>query len=361
MKFSFQKITKETAKEFLELCLYLIILAFVLYYIPPPIREYLFLPTLFIAWKSKKDYFWIAFFFLITDVPGGLFSGMEKIDPYGLPLYRFGDLTISILELFYLLIFVKVLNQPRKTNQPFNFFKTELSTVSILFLLLLVVTLVMGASYFSLKYLYKTIIYMTLFYSFFRLIDTKEKLFKFFGIMFPFSFVAVLLQLYTLIFKKQVVALFKPGVISAQGVVDVVAGTNVWIRPIEMAHVLLVTFTATLFLISYKKHYFNKNYLLIINLISFFGILLTGTRSWILALAAGYIYFFVIMYKQTKDLLRWIVISFALIFLLVNFMPVLEKQVEVAWSRFLTIEDLAEGDITAGGTMQRLDVREHLL
>ena len=357
MKFSFEYTTPKNIREFSALTFILFSLAFVLYYIPPPIREYLFLPTLYFTWKSKKDYFWIAFFFLMTDIPGGLFSGMEKIDPYGLPMYKFGGLSISILELFYIVAFLKAVNNSIKAAQIYNFFKTELMFVMGLFFVLLLVSLALGTSYVSMKLTYKTMIYLTIFYSFYKLIDSKEKLFRFFGLLFPFSFMAVALQLFSLIFKKQLVSLFKPSVTVVQGVLQVTEGSHAWVRPIEMAHVLLICFAATLFLISFKKHNYNRTYLMIVNLVSFFGILLTGTRSWILAFFTAYLYFFVVTYKNTKTFLKMLSVSGALAAVIIYFVPVLEQQALIAWDRFMTVQDILEGDITAGGTMGRYDQR----
>lgn len=357
MKFRFEYTTKKNINEFLLLSFILFSLAFVLYYIPTPIREYLFLPTLYFAWKSKKDYFWIALFFLMTDVPGGLFSGMEKIDPYGLPMYRFGAFSISILELFYLVIFLKAINKSNKERQIHNFFKVDLMFITGLFFILIIVSLALGTSYVSMKLMYKTMIYLTLFYSFYKLIDSKEKLFRFFGLLFPFAFLAVSLQLFSLIFKRQLVSLFKPGVTVTQGVLQVAEGTHAWVRPIEMAHVLLICFAATLFLISFKKHNYNRTYLMTVNLVSFFGILLTGTRSWILAFLAAYFFFFIVTYKNTKTLLKMLLVSGALGAVIIYFVPVLEQQAISAWSRFMTVQDIVQGDITAGGTMGRYDQR----
>ena len=349
---------KQANSEFIQLCVLILSAAFVIYFIPAPISRILFLLLLPAIWFSKKDYFWLAFFFIIVDKPGGLFSGFLKVDQYRLPMYEVAaGVSFSITELFYILIFIKVLMKSEILSHPPNFFKRELTALIGLFIFLILISFAIGISFNNIKILYRAIIELSLFYSFLRMINSKDNLFNFFSLLFPFAFIAVLLQLYSLINHQQLIALFKSGVISVGGMVEKNDQINTWIRPIELAHVLLICFTGTLFLISYKKHSFNKYYLLIVNFISFFGILITGTRSWVLAFIAGYIFFFAVTYKDTKELFRWVIVSSTLVVVLLVFSPVLQKQVVQIWSRLVTVEDLIKGDVTAHGTLLRLDVR----
>jgi len=336
----------------------LLVAAFVLYYIPAPIKHILYLGILPAVWYSKKDYFWVALFFVITDIPGGLFSGGTRIDEYSLPLYSPAEsISFSITELFYILIFIKVLKKYKRSSIPKNFFKGQMTAILILFVILIVISFPMGVSFQSLKNVYKTIIYLSLFYSFYRIINSEEKLIKFWGLLFPFTFIAVGLQLYSLLAGQQLIALFKPGVTSVQGVLDTTGALGNWMRPIELVHVLLVCFTGTLFLLSYQKHNFSKNYLLLVNVMSFLGILLTGTRAWVLAFVLGYLIFFALTSGKAKEFSRFAIMIFIVGLLLVNFSPTLEKQVFTSWDRLTTVKSLAQGDITAGGTLGRLDRR----
>jgi len=353
------KIVKsEIRKEFFQFILLILAAAFVLYYIPAPIKHILYLVLLPAVWYSKKDYFWLAFFFVVTDIPGGLFSGGTLIDEYGLPLYNLAKgVSFSITELFYTLIFIKVLKKYKRSDRPKNYFKGQLAAIIILFLVLILISFAMSVSYTNLKIIFKRILDLSLFYSLYRIINSEEKLFNFLGVLFPFVFIAVALQLYSLIAGQQLVALFKPDVSSVQGILDVKAALGGWLRPIELSHVLFVCFTGTLFLLSYQKHNFSKNYLLMVNVVSFLGILLTGTRSWVLAFILGYLVFFALTSRKAKEFFRFAIMIFILGVLLVSFSPTLEKQVFTSWDRLTTVKALAQGDITAGGTLQRLDTR----
>lgn len=353
------KIVKsETRKEFSQLILLMLAAAFVLYFIPAPVKHMLYLLLLPAVWYSKKDYFWLAFFFVITDIPGGLFSGGTRIDEFSLPLYSpAASVSFSITELFYILIFIKVLKKYKSSSAPQNFFKGQFLAIMILFVVLIIISFPMGTSFQSLKNIYKTIIYLSLFYSFYRMINSEEKLLKFLGILFPLAFIAVALQVYSLIAGEQLIALFKPGVTIVQGVLDTTGSLGNWMRPIELVHVLFVCFTGTLFLLSYQKHFFNKNYLLLVNIVSSLGILLTGTRTWVLAFAFGYLVFFALTGGKAKEFFRFAIMIFIVGFVLINVSPTLEEQVFTSWDRLTTVKSLVQGDITAGGTMGRLDKR----
>ena len=119
----------------------------------------------------------------------------------------------------------------------------------------------------SMSNVFKLSLSLTLFYSFIRLIDSEDQLIKFLKIMFPFTFIALALQIYGIINGEQLIALVKPGVETAQGIY-VSSDPKGWIRPIEMGHAMFITFSGSLFLLMSKRHNLNKQYLILINLLS---------------------------------------------------------------------------------------------
>lgn len=346
-------------KDFIELLLYLVVAVVLIYYVPSPLNKILFLSFLPLAWITKRDYLWLAFFYIIEDIPGGLFSGGLATDAYRLPLYTvISDVSFSIRELYLLLILVKVLiKQEYRREFQRNYFSKELNLLGYYLILLLIISAFLGISFEGLKNFYKVCVNLTLFISVFSILRNREYFQKFFNTIFPFAIIAILFQFYSLTFHQQFIALLKPGVLTAQGVLSDRESAEIWQRPIEMVHVLLVCFIGSLFFLHKSEKSFKTTYLITINLISFLGIFLTGTRTWFLALSILYIYIFLTRIGQFSfaSIKNMIIITVLIIGF--GFIPVINKQISNAWSRLSTLEMVAQGDITAGGTASRYDVR----
>ncbi|MGD0340558.1 MAG: hypothetical protein ABSA76_02460 [Bacteroidales bacterium] len=346
-------------KEFLEILFYLIISIILVYYIPAPLNKLIFLGILPLIWRTKKDYLWLAFFFVIEDIPGGLFSGASANDIYRLPLYTITrGISFSIRELYLLLLLVKVLIKTEyKQSLQKNYFSKELSLAGYYLIFLLLISSLLGMTFEGYRNYYKMCINLTLFVSVPMIFRNREYLINFLNIIFPFAIIAILLQVYSLTFGRQLIAVFSPGVLITQGVLFGSGSTEEWQRPIEMIQVLIVCFTGSLFLLNKGNTFFKPGYLIIINLLSFLGIFLTGTRSWFLALIAVYIYFIITRVNQVSfKMIRNVFIA-AMFIISINLLPVVHNQIFNAWNRLETLEKVAEGDITAGGTASRFNVR----
>lgn len=349
---------KEWITEFIELLFYLLIAFLLVYFVSPRVNRIIFLLLLPIIWFSKRDYFWIGFFFIMMEYPGGLFSGGLKDDPYRLPIYNLGPgVSFTINELFILLLLLKsffVKRIVRNYSPPL--FRKELKLLFWLYIGLILISPVIGMNTDAMSNVFKLSISLTLFYSIFHLINSQERLIKFLKIIFPFTFVAIAFQIYGLIYGEQLIAMVKPGVNVVQGSYDSDYPGG-WIRPIELGNAMLITFSGSLLLLITRQEIFSKRYLILINLISFLVILMSGTRSWFIAFCSGYVLFiFMAGKKIPKLLINSIVVILIVIFSIREF-SVVNRQVKNAFSRIMTIEKVIEGDITGGGTISRYNVR----
>ncbi|MBN1181399.1 MAG: hypothetical protein JXB49_03870 [Bacteroidales bacterium] len=345
--------------EIFELLSYLLIAFILVYFVNVRINRFLFLIFLPLIWRSKRDYLWLAFFFILMEQPGGLFSGGLRADPYRLPIYSFAPgFSIAFHELIILVFFVKTLAKGNfKKNYQRTVFNKELKMLLILYVVLIIISPLLGLSVNSLTNIVKLSIALTLLYSLFRLINNDEQIVRFLGILFPFVFVALALQIYGMINGQQLVALIKPGTSVVQGVYDLADNKTNWFRPIEMGHAMLISFTGSLWLIAKGNSVFNKQYLLLVNLISFLVIFLTGTRTWVISFGAGYLLFFLFMGVKAPKFLFRSFIAIVLFVIIINAIPVINNQIRNSWSRIITVEEVIEGDITGGGTISRYDVR----
>ncbi|KAF5053430.1 hypothetical protein DSECCO2_398440 [anaerobic digester metagenome] len=337
--------------EFFNLLLYLFIAFILVYYVPSPLNKALSLIFIPIIWKTKRDYFWLAFIIILLDQPGGFFSGGQREDAQRLPLYSLGiGVSFSIIDIYLLILLAKSIKN--KSKRIFVFFQKQLNAFFLLFLVLIVFSFFMGASIGSLRGTYKTAINLTVFYSFFFVLRDKQQFYSFAKLMFPFVFVAVLFQIYGLTFKHQPIELFKPG--STVSFYDTEnAGT--WERPLELVFTLFICFTSSLFFIGQKAPQFKNTYLGIINATSFLAIFLTGTRSWTMGFFVAYLFFLFIIKGRLDGSFMKLAFAILITFIVLSFSSVLDQQFESAWSRLSTTENLVKGDLSLGGTAGRYE------
>ena len=348
----------KSTKDFWALLFFLFMSVLLVYFVPTSFNKILFLGVLPFIWKTKKDYLWLAFFFVVNDIPGGLFSGGLRDDPYRLPLYSLtSGISFTLWDLYLMLLFIKVLVKPEfKQSIQRDYFKRELLSLFYYLLFLFVISIFIGMTYQGFRDLFKILINLTLFVSVPLILKNRQNFLYFLRVLFPFAIIAILLQIYSVVYGQQLVAIFKPGVTTVQSFLTGDNSIEAWQRPIEMVHVLLVCFCGTLFLLSQKK-YFKKEYLTTINLLSFIGIFMTGTRSWFIALIVVYIFFFIMRFSQLSAVsMKRIFLIIALI-AIISQVSVIKNQILNAWDRLSTLEKFAEGDITAGGTAKRFDER----
>lgn len=345
-------------KDFFKVFVLVFISFITVYYIPFPYNKILFLLILPLAWFTKDDYLFFAYFLVLEDQPGGLFGGGEREEIYRIPIYSLAPgVSFTIRELYLLMLLLKVIQKNHYSKLRIRpFFLYELKLIALLFFVLVLITPVLGASFESYRSIAKIIINLTIFYTIFRIIPDKTSMIKFMVTLLPFTFVALLLQSYGLIFGQQLVGLFRSDIKVTQGILDVSKKGLVVERPIELVHVLLINFISTLYLLGTNITKINKPFLWIVNVLSFVSIMMTATRSWFVAMFFAYILFLLFGQNKPGIIVRYVTIS-ALALVISFSVPLIRNQILSAWERLSTIEYVIKGDITAGGTLMRYDVR----
>jgi len=338
---------------FIKLILLLIFSVFLVYYLPASIARIAFLLLLIPIGLSKKDFFWFAFVLILLEQPGGLFSGGMVGDPHRLPIYNlFSGISFSFEELYILLILIKP-----AINKELYFFKSfpfrrQYNSLGLLLLFLIITSIALGLSFDSFRNIYKTIINISLYISAIFVFKKEEDIIGFFKVLFPFVFIAILLQLYDIKYNQQIIALFKPGVELAQGVL-----TGKLLRPIELSVILLLSFFGSLLFLNIKNPPFSKKYLILINISAIISIIMTATRSWFLGFIVMYLYYILFNFNQIKQTFIYAITGIIFVIFIILIIPSLKTQITNAFSRIETVEQLASGDETAGGTLSRLTVR----
>ncbi len=344
-------------KDFIEILMFLLGAALVVYLPPSPLNRFLFLLIYPVVWYSKRDYFWLAFFFLLTETPGGFFKINTDVEKYKLFFTISHGLSFTFNEVYLLLMLAKVIVFKRyKRRKHHLFFRRNLRLIAILFLVLVLISPMLGVDYNSVKEAYKIAIKISLFYTIFRIIPDMETFKKFIRILLPFTFIALLLQIYSLThFHQLAVGIFK-GMQNTQGIFADNMEEKLQ-RPIELVHVLLINFTITFYLLYNNMLKLSKNYLWVVNILSFISVMMTATRTWFIAFVFSYVLFlFLTRGYIGKWFVRLVVVG-VFVSLLTTMVPVLNRQLQNAWMRLETVQMIVGGDLTAGGTAKRFDKR----
>ena len=346
-------------RDFLKLILLLGIAFVAVYTLPFGINRLIFLALMvYFFFLERKDYIWILFFLILEDQPGGLFNGSSGSDSMRLPFYSIAaGVSFTITELFLIIFLLKVIIRRKSNNyQMINYFKREYSILAILFVILVFISFLLGIDKESLAIIIKTAVGLTVFYSFVLSNNTWKPLNGFFKLCFPLAFVAILLQVYILITGEYFVIQFKPDsriVHGSMNIAEALLASDAYVRPIEIPHILFLSFIGSLLYLAKKDTPFSKNYLIIVNSISFFSILLTGTRGWFVGFVAGYVVFFALGSQGNRSrFMRTLVVGGGLLIAMVLLSPRIGQQFDNAWRRIATV-----GQIVQEGGMQETSAR----
>lgn len=337
----------------------ILFITFLLVYFSPSvtITRVLFFGILFSIFRSKNDYFWLAWFFIVVDAPGHLFSGGTLADIQRIPIYPIvPSFTISFFDLFILVYFVKaILKRKVKT---INFFNTQISLFIALFLFYCVFTV----SVFQLEFVkfYRTISPWVLVYVVFVFMREEESFHRFNKLVFPIVFLAVLAQIYSIIEGQHVVNIFKnvyqvKSHLSREITEDSINAA----RNLYSMFIIFYSIIMAFFNLAKKKLEFPEKYLIFVIFTSFLSVVLSGTRGFLLAV--GFIIFCSILLVLKKSVamkyLKMIVILSMFTYLLIYISPSIRTQLKLVTERYETMSMLAEGDVTMKDSLARVTIR----
>ena len=319
------------------------------YYFPPALNKVFFLLLLVLCWFSKKNYFWLTLFIILISGPLRLFEDYSGQAIHRIPAYdMIGKYGLSFNDLFLILFFIKA-----KVKGIGNKLLLHNNYMILLALIvfLYICSFVYGFSGDNFIFYSRGLLFYTLFYSVPRLIRNED-------IMFIFAiFIAVTL----LSFSNQILA-----VITGFDLADTITGTNEieqLIVDVKYKRILgsvlaqFFTFIFGLVMYSMTKSPIKKRYLLLIIMISYLSIFMTGTRGWIIAFSAVIIFYMLFLETQRSKALISITIYLMLMLSITSFLPQIENLLGSNVERVATIKKIAQGDLTAGGTLSRLTTK----
>jgi hypothetical protein len=287
---------------------------------------------------SKKNVLWFAVALVSMDFPGGFLN--------------YGDMVISstirdytFIEAFILFTFIKSL-KCNKSHYPL-LLRTGFIILAFYIAFLFIYSLGLGATSLKILRVFRYCITWSLLFSMPRLLNYKDFV-KLFHLIFSFLPIALVIQFSGYFTGTYLSAYF--------------FGTKTIFVDVDekILRVVSGVFPAMLgllgSLIYYERNTFPKSILNINIVLAFVFIISTATRGWTIGFIGALIAFNLFYWRKSIKLYLQLVFIMIFIYLVISFIfPVILKQLTFAYDRLITVELIAEGDNTAGGTLQRLD------
>ena len=335
---------KNTDNQFIKFwCL--IILTIIIAYFTTSVLSYLFFLLIMRAFFLSKtnNYFWVAFWLVIIDGPGDLFS-------VGLPAL-YGEITI--INIIPLVLLYKSLFSYNK-NIKLVFRNDYYFLICMLFIYFL-----LGFVYgMTLNNILNTGLIFILWTSLFSLprLLSQNDIINLDRIFFTVVFVAFFCQLITLFTGTRIIDYIHPSLYSPQSYIEM--SDTIIARYMSSPYIILYSLIKALYYMNVKKTLFTSKYLSSIITSAFFSIFLTGTRGWILAafiLILIYLFFF--GRQVLKKMMIIVFIGIIIIKFSIMLSPKLQQQIDGVFIRLQTLEYLAKGDITMDNKLWRVTNR----
>lgn len=326
----------------------LFFIAFLLvFYSPSKVRDVCFLGILYAFWKTKRNYIFFAFFFIIVNTPAYFFDIFTLEAKYRLPIYTLvSGMSFNVIDLFVVLALLKCIVH-HKSKFKFHVVQSLIPFLIVALILGFFAALWYGTTVSGFFNHIRAFFYITLIFSFSILVNNKFELVKFGYSLFPFLLLVIIDQIYVALTGKLIIAFFDPLYENAV-LLNTISGS---IRPAITA-VLLVFYSFLFgFLLNRNKHLeiFSGISLLFIT-ISFLAVIISATRIWI---TIYLLVFFIYLLFNKKLIKTAILVPYAglLIFALLIALNLTDYFIENIWSRYYSfVESLFSNNITSYDT-----------
>ncbi len=318
------------------------------YYTPAYLSGAFYIGTLFAYLRSENEAFWFSFYLVLADGFFGFFGLYEALLTVipGLP-------AIEVSQLYIVLSIYKA-SLKKSSFRPFYTFPMQILALYIVFLLVqgyvLGVSMAMNVQFRIIKWLLP----LALFYSLPRLMTKTEQYRDLFAYLFPIAFVTLGAQIFTI-----ATSLSPPQYFGIHRKVwfAIEVSKDKTYRGFYNDSIVLFTYFGAFFFLSHKKKFFNPLLLYAVIAANFSSVFLSATRGWTISLSFLLIMSTIFVLRvSAKRLVRIGLIAIIFVFGAQS-LPIIGVQIQNSIRRMLTLEKLAEGDASAGGTLVRLTER----
>ncbi len=240
------------------------------------IRDIFFLIPLILAFRSKKDYFWFAYFFILISAPSSFFVNRTQDAFFRLPFYAIiPKFSFTPMDLF---LFISIFKAFRKTakikfrlNKPLEFFLFYVLFISI------PVSFLLGTELKPFVNTMRSFFFFGIIFSYLRLVNNKEEILKFGYILFPYTILIVFDQLFVINMGSRFISVFDHSMLGVF-VKNSISGD---IRAVVQG--ILIVFYTLIFgfqISGNKKHELFSGFSKIAILLPIASFFLSATRSW---------------------------------------------------------------------------------
>lgn len=322
-----------------------VITIYVTYYAPGPVKVIWYAAIAVAYFFSSNEALWLALFLTTADGFASFF-GMYEATLTVLP----GLPAVEISQIYIILTLIKAAGKKAK---PVVFYNKYLQILFIYLLFTIVWGQLMGLSgglnvYFRVL---KGFIPMMLFYSIPRLFVSREMYESFFKLVFIIVLASFAAQLFTLLTG---LSPLEAGGIIRQDSEDTSNDFRVFYGPGSA----LAGLFGALYYLNVRSYRSGQRIIPILVVFAAFTMaLLSATRGWIISFT--FIIIMSVLFSGSLRTRRSVYIVAAAIPLVLWFLsfPIISEQISFAQERLETIEAISEGDLTARGTLMRLDYR----
>jgi len=326
------------------------------YYVGGFMADLLMLPLALLAYRSRYTYFWLVYLFVICDAPSRLFSA-NGLNDLRLPLYTLiSGISVTFQELFSLAILVKFYFQGERRP---NFFRMDLQIFYGLFALYFLSSFLIGISFSNVLTNLRILLpwfWLLLIPYYVADMNTLKRVSN---LIFPFVFVALAAQIHTFLTGQYLDEILR-GLESRTKLLQVTAERESASRAWSSVYLVLFSLIQGIFFYTSKTPFIkNKNYLSAVIFTAVITLFITATRGWIIAVVIILLgtTFLIRQAVNISSVLRLAMVSVLVVLVIGQIFPLIYVQLNASMNRFSTVLSLAEGDVTAGGTLKRLDVR----
>lgn len=320
--------------------------------LPQMSSQGVFLLLLVYAYRSRDSLFWLVWYFIVSDAPGYLFSGLYQSNLYGLPGYRLAPgFTVSFNDLFLLVFIAKSFRNKGRTG---FIFKREVWLLIGMGALYIALSLALGISTQNMIRAFRFVFYWFWALVAARVICRPGDLERLFRLLLPIVLFGFILIIHTYLTNNYLHNILSGvGRFSGQE-----ASEESYARVLFSSSIMSVALVVSIILLFRERTPIRPNTLILAVFASSLSIFLSGTRGWMLLLFLVLSSFFFIRgFGFVKQFARVSVMVGMLGLITASLFPVVVSQGEFAYDRLLTLQEFASGDLTAGGTLKRVTER----
>lgn len=334
--------------------------SFLIYFVPQLITRFVFLFFLVLAYRSNKDYLWIAFLFILLETPGGFFYGGILVDQHRVPLYTIvPGISLRFEEFFIMAFLFKAFS---KKSQIYFTYKRDMLKIFCYIFFLLGYSFLLGMSENNLIITVRYLMPWGLIFALPRLLRSDKSFIKLCKLLFPFVYIALIFQFYEMKTGLPIVSLVKKEYYIFSQISKVSQHQQYAARVLISPMLIFFCFFTALFFLKSKSRYFPRWYLAGVIICSSFMVFISATRGWIIAFTFMFLAGLVVGTKsKTKMIFRFVggmaVGAILILTLVLKSSSIYTIQIDRAFERLKTMYTLLEGDPTAQGTLIRLSER----